>query len=85
MRKGFPVIQIAFVDADGEKGVVDADLTLQYAGRYRDEMAAFVTETVEENERDPSPSISLLQRFAIRLYAEFPLTEVELVDEDREG
>lgn len=78
------MLRITFVDADGEKGVVDADLTLRYAGRHRDEMAAFVAEVGGENEHGPSLPISLFQRFAIGLYAEFPLAEVELVDEGPE-
>lgn len=81
----FPVLRITFIDADGEKGVVDADLTLRYAGRHRDEMTAFVAEVGGESEHHPSLPISLLQRFAIGLYAEFPLAEVELVSEGREG
>lgn len=78
------VLQITFVDADGEKGVVDADLTLRYAGRYREEMTAFVTEAIAED-GGRSPPVALLQRFAIGLYTEFPLAEVEIVDGDREG
>lgn len=78
------MLRIDFVDADGEQGAVDADLTLRYAGRYRDEMVAFATEALAKDERDPSPPIALLQRFAVELYAEFPLAEVELVS-DRRG
>jgi hypothetical protein len=51
---------MTFVNADGEQGAIDADLTLRYAGRYRDEMVAFAMEALEENERDPSPPTSLL-------------------------
>lgn len=79
------MLQITFVDSDGEEGVMDSDLTLRYAGRYRDEMAAFVTETVGEDGCRPSPPVSLLQRFAVGLYTEFPLAEVELVGEEPKG
>jgi hypothetical protein len=75
---------MTFVDADGEQGAIDADLTLRYVGRYRDEMVAFAMEALEENERDPSPPTSLLQRFAVQLYTEFPLVEIELVSDRRE-
>lgn len=75
---------MTFVDVDGETGIVDADLTLRYAGRYRDELAAFVAEAGGDSEHDTSLPTSLFQRFAIGLYAECPLAKVEIEGEGRE-
>lgn len=74
------MLRMTFVDADGETGIVDADLTLRYAGRHRDEMAAFVAEAGGDSGHDTSLPTFLFQRFAIGLYAEFPLAKVEIED-----
>lgn len=79
------MLQITFVDADGEKGIVDTDLGLRYSGRFDDEIAAYARRRLAEGEGGPSPSVSALQEFAIELYTECPLSEVELVEERREG
>lgn len=81
--EGLPVLRMTFVDADGETGIVNADLTLRYAGRHRDEMAAFVAEAGGDGGHETSLPTFLFQRFAIELYAEFPLAEVEIGDDGR--
>ncbi|WP_336345673.1 hypothetical protein [Halalkalicoccus ordinarius] len=78
------MLQITFVDADGEKGIVDTDLGLRYSGRFHEEIAT-CARRLAEGEGSPSPSVSTLQKFAIELYAECPLSEVELVEERRRG
>ena len=77
------MLQITFVDADGEKGIVDTDLGLRYSGRFHGEIAARARR-LAESEGGPSSSVSALQKFAIELYTECPLSEVELVEERRE-
>lgn len=77
LREVIPVARIRFTDTGGEKGVVDADLRVRYAGRPADRMAAFVGAFAEE--RGSSPPVPTLQSLAVALYAEFPLAEIGIV------
>lgn len=71
--------RIRFVDADGTEGIVRSDLTLRYAGRFHEEIAAFIEETLARS-GDPPVSVPRLQTFAIELYAAVPISELEFVD-----
>lgn len=71
--------QIRFVDIDGTEGIVHSDLTLRYAGRFDEEIATFIEETLARSE-DSSVLASRLQSFAVELYTRFPLSALEFVD-----
>lgn len=73
------MIQIRFVDADGTEGIVRSDLTLRYTGRFHEEIAAFIEETLARSGGSPA-SVPQLQTFAIELYATVPLSELTFVD-----
>ncbi|MFC7006647.1 hypothetical protein [Halalkalicoccus salilacus] len=73
--------QIRFVDADGTEGIVRSDLTLRYAGRFREEISAFIEKTLTRSGGSPA-STPGIQGFAIELYATVPLSKLELVDRE---
>jgi hypothetical protein len=69
------VPRITFVDEDGVEGVIESDMTLRYSGRFEDEIAEFANSAIGNGS---SPSARAAQRLAIDLFAEFPLSEIEI-------
>lgn len=71
--------RITFVDEDGVEGMIDPDMTLRYSGRFEDEIADFAKGAIENGSSPPSRAV---QRLAIDLFAEFPLSEIEIDGKD---
>ncbi len=72
--------RITFVDEDGIEGELDSEMRLRYSGRFEDGIAEFARGAVENG---ASPPASAVQHLAVDLYTAFPLTRVEITEEER--
>lgn len=76
------MVYVAFVDMDEAEGRIDADLTVEYDGRYCELIRAVITDATSEyeNENAYPPPEDLFQELLLELYENCPLRSIEIVE-----
>ena len=72
------MLQLIFIDIDGNEGTIDAELNIEYDGYYHDELETQI-QRLTSNESPPDVK-NLFQEFLVELYEEVPLTEITIVE-----